>query len=167
MGIALSQPVQPGTTMNAVLAASSTAWTLLFAALVSGLTLAGARHAVLLSILLGAAAAFGYGLLGNFHDIAFGFWGSTAIILLPLLLFMGWLLARAVPGLEGKLIALLPLVFGGLYPCLAGLDPERESLYLNVCASLLLAFTAWQLLRRTGNPPATVPAGGTRAPATA
>jgi hypothetical protein len=146
--------------MNAVLAESSTAWTLLFAAMVSGLTLAGVRRAALFSILFGAAAAFGYGLLGNFHDIVFGFWGSAAIILLPLLMLLGWLVTRAVPGLEGKLIGLTPLVFGGLYPCLAGLDSERQTLYLNVCAFLFLALAAWQVLRRTSGPTATdLPSG--------
>jgi len=166
MGIALSQPAQPGTTMNAVLTEASTAWTLLFAAVLSALTLAGAPRAILLSVLLGAATAFGYGLLGNFHDILFGFWGSAAVILAPLLLFLGWLLARAVPGPEGNLIGLLPLVFGGLYPCLAGMDPEREMLYLNVCAALLLALTAWQILRRTSNPKAPAPDAAFHAAAT-
>ena len=149
MGIALAQPLQPGKTMNAVLAESSTAWTLLFAALVSGLTLAGVRRAALFSILFGAAAAFGYGLLGNFHDIVFGFWGSAAVILLPLLVLMGWFVTQAVTGAEGKLLALTPLVFGGFYPCLAGVDSERQTLYLNICAFLFLALTAWQILRRT------------------
>ena len=160
MGIALSKPAQPGTTMNAVLTESPTAWTLLFAALVSGLTLAGARHATLLSILFGAAAAFGYGLLGNFHDILFGFWGSAAIILLPTMIFLGWLVTRTIKGAEGKLLALTPLVFGGLYPCLAGLDADRSSLYLNVCAFLFLAFTAWQILKRTNGAASNVVAHG-------
>ena len=158
MGIALSQPPQPGKTMNAVLSEASTAWTLLFAALVIGLTLAGARNAALICILMGVAVAFGYGLLGNFHDIAFGFWGSATIILLPLLLALGWGLQRIVPGCTGKLLALAPLVFGGLYPSLAGLDADRQALYLNVSAFALLALTAWLLARRPDTASTTAPA---------
>lgn len=144
MGIALSQPAQPGKTMNAVLAETSTAWTLVFSVVVAGLTLAGARQPVLISILVGAAVAFGYGLLGNFHDIVYGFWGSAALILLPLFVALAWVVARAGSGL---IASALPL-FGAIYPCLAGLDSGRQPLYLNVCTFLFLALMAWLLSTR-------------------
>lgn len=147
MGIALAKPEQPGTTMNAVLSESSTAWTLLFAGVVSGLTLAGVRHAVLLSVFIGAAAAFGYGLLGNFHDLVFGFWGSAAVVLVPLFALLAWLGLRSVGGAAGKLLAVELIVFGVVYPSLAGLDAGRQPLYLNLCAATLLTAVAWQVRR--------------------
>jgi hypothetical protein len=145
MGIALARPEQPGTTMNAVLSESSTAWTLVFAGIVSGLTLAGVRRAVLLSVFIGAAAAFSYGLLGNFHDIAFGFWGSALVVLVPVFALLAWPVMRAVGGSVGKLLAGELVAFGVLYPALAGLDTDRQPLYLNLCAVFLLAMMAWQL----------------------
>jgi hypothetical protein len=147
MGIALAKPEQPGTTMNAVLSESSTAWTLLFAGMVSGLTLSGVRRAVLLSVFIGAAAAFAYALLGNFHDIVFGFWGSAMVVLVPVFGLLAWLVTRAASGPTGKLLAGELVVFGVFYPALAGLDAERQALYLNVCAALFLGMMAWQLRR--------------------
>jgi hypothetical protein len=52
---------------------------------------------------------------------------------------------RIVSGATGKILAAMLLVFGLLYPTLAGLDADRQSLYLNSCGILFLAFTAWQL----------------------
>ena len=100
MGIALAQPPQPGKTMNAVLSETSTAWTLLFAVLVCGLALAGIRHGVLYSLFFGVVLAIGYAILGNCHDILFGFWGSAAMILLPWLVLLSLLVARVAPGPE-------------------------------------------------------------------
>ncbi len=74
MGIALPQLPQPGEVTRAVLDETEPAWLLTFAMLALGLTLAGIRQAVLLSILFGTATAFGYGLLADFSDILFGFW---------------------------------------------------------------------------------------------
>jgi hypothetical protein len=145
MGIALARPEQPGTTMNAVLSESSTAWTLVFAGMVSGLTLAGMRRAVLLSVFIGVAVTFGYGLLGNFHDIVFGFWGSALVVLVPVFALLAVLATRMVNGPSGKLLGGELVVFGVVYPALAGLDTDRQSLYLNLCAVFLLAIMAWQL----------------------
>jgi hypothetical protein len=93
------------------------------------------------------AAAFGYGLLGNFHDIVFGFWGSAAVVLVPVFALLAWLVMRVVEGKPGRLLAGQLIVFGVLYPSLAGLDAGRQTLYLNLCAALLLAAVAWQLWR--------------------
>ena len=147
MGIALAKPEQPGTTMNAVLGESSTAWTLLFAGMISGLTLAGVRRAALLSVFIGVASAFAYGLLGNFHDIVFGFLGSAVVVLVPVFALLAWLVMRAAGGTTGKLLAGELVAFGVVYPVLAGLDPDRQALHLNVCAAGLLAMMAWQLRR--------------------
>jgi hypothetical protein len=150
MGIALSRPEQPGKIMDAVLAETPTAWTLLFAATIFGLSLAGIRMAVLFDILVGAAAVFAYGLLGNFHDIVFGFWGSAVVVLVPLFALLAWMLTRAVAGSAGKLLAIELVLFGILYPSLAGLDAPRQTLYLNLCAGILLVITTWQIVRWTG-----------------
>jgi hypothetical protein len=152
MGIALARPEQPGRVMDAVLAETPTAWTLLFAAMVFGLSLAGVRRAVLLDILVGAAAVFAYGLLGNFHDIVFGFWGSAVVVLVPLFALVAGVIIRVVAGLPGKLLAVELVVFGILYPSLAGLDADRQTLYLNLCAVVLLVITTWQIVLWTGNP---------------
>ena len=34
-----------------------------------------------------------------------------------------------------------------MLPCLAGLDAERQALYLDICAGLFLAFAAWLLAK--------------------
>jgi hypothetical protein len=39
------------------------------------------------------------------------------------------------------------LVFGILYPCVAGLDSERQSLYFNIAALLFIALAARQLIK--------------------
>ena len=165
MGIALPTLPQPGATTNAVLAETERGWMLLLAALLLGLTLAARPHAVLLAILISAAAAFAYGLLADFSDLLLGFWGTAAFILLPMLLLLAWLLTRLLPGREGRWLALQLLLYGILYPALAGLDPTRQTLYLNLCALLLLAGTAWQLAQklnpRTIPPPTPQPERGT------
>ncbi|HTS17445.1 MAG TPA: hypothetical protein VMP11_07725 [Verrucomicrobiae bacterium] len=150
MGIALARPEQPGRVMDAVLAETPTAWTLVFSAMIFGLSLAGVRRAVLLDVLVGAAAVFAYGLLGNFHDIVFGFWGSVVVVLVPLFAVIAWTITRIVAGLPGKLLAVELVLFGILYPSVAGLDADRQMLYLNVCAAVLLVVTTWQLVRWTG-----------------
>jgi hypothetical protein len=46
-------------------------------------------------------------------------------------------------------LASLFLIYGVVYPCLAGLDGSRQALYLNLCALALLLFAAWQLRSAT------------------
>ena len=151
MGIALPQLPQPGETTKAVLGETERAWLLIFAMFVLALTLAPVRQAVPLAILFGTATAFGYGLLADFSDLLFGFWGSAAVILLPLFLLLAWLLKRTVDGIGNSLAALL-LLFGLVYPSLAGLDWDRQSLYLNLCGLVLLAGLSWLLVKRLGQP---------------
>ena len=162
MGIELPTLSQPGETTGAVLAEAEKGWVLLFAAVVLGLTLAGSRGAVLVGVLVGCAAALGYGLLGDLSDTFLGFGGSAVLMFIPLLLALGWLTSRCLPTLEGKLISLELLLFGVVYPCLAGLDDVRQTLYLNVSAFIFLAIAAWLIVQRTGTPPTVAPAYGDR-----
>jgi hypothetical protein len=152
MGISLPSVPQPGAETKSVLAEVECGWLLIFAMLVLGLTLAEARHAVLLSVLFGAAAASAYALLADFSDLLLGFWGTAGLVLLPMLLLLAWLLARATPAF-GKLMAGQLLLYGVLYPSLAGLDDERQALYFNVCALVFLTLAAWQLARRPESAP--------------
>ena len=152
MGIALPQLAQPGETTRAVLNHTEDAWLLMFAALGLSLAIAAARHAVLLTILFATATALAYGLLADFSDLLFGFWGTFGLMLLPLFALYAVMLVR-IASAVGKGLAVQLLVFGVAYPCLAGLDPGRQSLYLNLCALGLLLFTAWRLyLTRLANP---------------
>jgi hypothetical protein len=161
MGIALPQLPQPGETTRAVLDETEDAWLLVFAVLLLSLTLASVPHAVLLTILFATATAFGYGLLANFSDLLLGFWGTAILILLPLFALLAKLLKRAAPGI-GKWLSVQFLLFGVLYPCVAGLDSDRQPLYLNLCALIYLSFTAWLLVKRLADekipaqPPVTV-----------
>jgi len=150
MGIALPGLPQPGATTRAVLNETDDAWLFVFAILTLSLTLADVRHAVLLTILFATATAFGYGLLADFSDLLFGFWGTAILILLPFFFLLARLLMRAAPG-PGKWLAAQFLLFGVVYPCVAGLDNERQSLYLNLCALAFLTFTAWLLVRNLMN----------------
>ncbi|MCG3147324.1 MAG: hypothetical protein PCFJNLEI_00763 [Verrucomicrobiae bacterium] len=134
MGIAMPALTQPGETTSAVLAQAGRGWVLVFAALVLGLTLAGQPHAALISVLLGSGAALAYGLTGDVSDSPLGFWGSAGVVLLPTLLLLGWLASK----LTTRWIMVQCVVFGAVYPCLAGLDDARQSLYLNGCAGILL-----------------------------
>ena len=122
MGIALPTVTQPGETTTAVLGG----WLLIFAALVLGLTLAKATNGILLSVLFGAAGGCVYGLLGDFNDFLFGFWGAAGFILLPAFVLLGWLLHRLTPSTSGRPLLMQWLLFGIAYPCVAGLDPERS-----------------------------------------
>jgi hypothetical protein len=146
MGVALPTPPQPGETTNAVLGQAERSWLLVFALLVLGLTIASVRRAPLISLLFGAAIALGYGLLGDFSDVLFGFWGTGVSILLPLFLLLAALIRKVLPTVVGRLMALQVLVYGILLPCLAGLDSNRQSLYLNLCAAMFLAFITWLLV---------------------
>jgi|GEM_PF-935721 len=150
MGISLPNLPQPGATTSAVLAEVETGWLLMFALLVLGLTLAAVPHAVLAAILFATATACAYGLLGDFGDLLFGFWGTAAFVLLPVFLLLAWLLARVAPGTAGRILAAQFLLFGVLYPCLAGFDGARRSLYFDLCALVFLAATAWRLTRSWG-----------------
>jgi hypothetical protein len=154
MGISLPTLPQPGATTNAVLDEVERGWLLIFAMLVLGLTLAGANHAPLLSILFAAAAACAYGLLADFSDFLFGFWGTAALILLPMFALLAWLLLRVAPAF-GKALALQLLLFGILYPSVAGLDADRQTLYFNLCALTFLALTAWPLAGKLSRDAAT------------
>ena len=146
MGISLPELPQPGETTRAVLEEADDAWLFIFAILALSLTLANVRHAVLLTILFATATAFGYGLLADFSDLLFGFWPTAILILLPLFILLASLLKRAAPEI-GKWLAVQFLLFGIVYPCLAGLDDNRQSLYLNLCALLFLSFTASLLVK--------------------
>lgn len=146
MGVALPELPQPGETTRAVLNEADDAWLLVFALLALSLTLAQVRHAVLLTILFSTATAFGYGLLADFSDLLFGFWGTAILVLLPLFALLTKLLMRTAPA-AGKSLAAQFLLFGVSYPCLAGLDADRQSLYLNLFAFGLLAFIAWLLVK--------------------
>jgi len=146
MGISLPDLPQPGATTCAVLNETGDAWLLVFAVLGLSFTLTGVRHTLLLAILFATATAFGYGLLADFSDLLFGFWGTAILILLPLFGLLAILLMRAAPQ-NGKWIAAQFLLFGVVYPCVAGLDDSRQSLYLNLCALEFLSFTAWLLIK--------------------
>ena len=148
MGISLPTVKQPGETTNAVLGEVEPAWLLIFAMLVLGLTLAGVEHAILASVFFATAAACGYGLLGDCSDILFGFWGTAAVVLVPGFLVLGWLLTHVAPQPPARVLALQFLLFGIVYPCAAGLDSDRQSLYLNIAVLVFLGFAAWQLICR-------------------
>jgi hypothetical protein len=150
MGVSLPQLPQPGATTRAVLDETTDAWLLVFAVLSLSFTLVGVRYAVLFAIVFSTATAFGYGLFGDFSDLLFGFWGTAVLVLLPLFGLLAFLLIRVAPRARaqaGKWIAAQFLLFSIVYPCLAGLDSDRQSLYLNLCALEFLAFTAWLLVK--------------------
>jgi hypothetical protein len=90
----------------------------------------------------------GYGLVGDFSDVLFGFWGTAAAVLVPAFAGLAWLLRKIARGPGGLLMAGQLLLYGIVLPCLAGLDDERQSLYLNICAGLFLAFVAWLVFQR-------------------
>ncbi len=154
MGVALPALPQPGEITNAVLGETERAWLFIFAMLALTLTVAQVRHTVLLTILFGAATAFAYGLLGDFSDLLFGFVGTAVLVLIPFLLVLAKLLTRLTTGVAIKALALQFLIVGILYPCAAGLDPGRQTLYLNLCAVGFLGFTSWVLAARVLNRPA-------------
>jgi len=49
---------------------------------------------------------------------------------------------KRINGGIGKMLAGLLILFGIVYPCAAGLSSNWQTLYLNLCALALLAFTA-------------------------
>ena len=146
MGVALPRLPQPGATTNAVLAEIERAWLLLFALLALAFTLVSLQHTALFTVLFGAGMAFAYGLLGHFSDLLFGFWGTAVLVLLPLFLVLAFLAMRVAGGSVGRLLAAQLMLFGIVYPCAAGLDAGRQTLYLTLCALVFLAFTAWRLV---------------------
>jgi len=97
MGIALPALPQPGAQTSAVLAEVERGWLLIFAMLVLGLTLAESKYAVLFSILFAAAIACSFGLLADCSDLLFGFWPTAGLVLLPMLVFLAWLLTKLAP----------------------------------------------------------------------
>jgi hypothetical protein len=145
MGVSLPTLPQPGATTNAVLGEAERGWTMITALLLLGMTLAKVRHAALLGVMFASALALGFGVLGDFSDLLFGFWGAALIVFLPLLVLLAWFVRRVVGDQTGTLLAALLLTFGLIYPMAAGLDAARQSLYLNICGGLFLAFTARQL----------------------
>ena len=147
MGIALPQLSQPGETTRAILNQTEDAWLLIFAALGLSLAIAGVRQAVLLTILFATGTAFAYGLLADFSDLLFGFWGTFVLVLLPVFTVCAWLLIRVAPT-AGKGLAVQFLLISLAYPTVAGLDASRQPLYLNLCALGLLLFTSWLLRQR-------------------
>jgi hypothetical protein len=151
MGIALPALPQPGAETSAVLAEVERGWLLIFAMLVLGLTLAESKYAVLFGILFAAATACSFGLLADCSDLLFGFWPTAALVLVPMLVFLAWLLTKLAPRPFSNLLALQLLLFGIIYPAVAGLDSDRQTLYFNLSALVFLAIAAWQLSRRLGN----------------
>jgi hypothetical protein len=149
MGISLPTLPQPGAATGAILAETERAWLFVYAMLVLGLVLAGIPHAVLLAILFGAVSACIYGLTGELSDFLPNFPGAALLILAPLFLLLAGLLVRSGAA-GGKLLALQLLLFGLLYPALAGLDSDRQALYFDICAIVFIAAAAWQLARKVG-----------------
>ena len=151
MGIALPELSQPGATTNAVLAEVERGWLLICSILLVALTLLRINapfEAALLTVLIGTASSFGYGLLADFSDLLLGFWPAAACIILPLFGLLAWLLIRIALGVLGKALAFQLIAYGVVYPTVAGIDPDRQSLYLNICCLGLLCFVAWEMLRR-------------------
>lgn len=148
MGVALPSLPQPGATTNAVLGEVERAWLLLFAMLTLTFCLLQVRHPALIAILFGTATAFAYGLLGDCSDLLFGFVGTAVVILIPFLLGLATLLTRVTSGAAIRILATQFLLVGIGYPCAAGLDPDRQTLYLNLCAVGFLGFIAWIIVTR-------------------
>jgi flagellar biogenesis protein FliO len=67
--------------------------------------------------------------------------------LLPLFLALAWLLRRVARPV-GQWLAAQLLLFSIVFPCLAGLDSDRSTLYLDLCGLALLGFIAWLLVKR-------------------
>ncbi len=140
------------------------AWLLISALLALTFTLAAVPHAVPLTILFSTAVAFGYGLLADFSDLLFGFWGTAALILLPMFLLLAWLLMRAAQQM-GRWLAAQLLLFGVVFPCVAGLDASRAMLYLDLCGLVFLGFVAWLLVKRLEQPESQLPPATAASPA--
>jgi hypothetical protein len=70
------------------------------------------------------------------------------MVLLPMMVFQAWLLTKLAPRPFSNLSALQLLLFGIVYPAVAGLDSDRQTLYFNLSALVFLAIAAWQLSRR-------------------
>jgi hypothetical protein len=149
MGVALPELPQPGAKTNAVLGETDRGWLLAVTMLLLMLTLAGAIHATVFTLLFGATIAFGYGLVANFSDLLFGFWGSMGLVLLPIYFLLGVIGMRVFPAAVAQRIVVQLFLFGIALPCASGLDPDRQSLYLNVCSLILLAFVAPLFIRPT------------------
>ena len=150
MGVALPTPPQPGATTNAVLAEVERGWLLLFAMLVLGMSLAGVEHAVLFSLLFASGTACVWGLVVDLSDLLFGFWPTAILVLIPAYVFLAWLLTRVVTSPASKALAFQLVLYGVLYPAVAGLDSVRQTLYFNLCTLTFLALAAWQLVRFFG-----------------
>jgi len=181
MGVALPPPPQPGATTSGVLAETERAWLLIYAALIfslvstrlgkeSGTKLelraksfvtqpdpqTGIATAVLLCIFFGTATACSYAMVADFSDILLGFWGTAGVVLLPMFLILAWLLKQVVPGRLGRLLVVQLFLFGLVYPAVAGLDTERQTLYFNLCTLSALGFIAFQWVHIHWNYPATI-----------
>jgi hypothetical protein len=152
MGIALPTVSQPGETTRAVLDEVERGWLLLFATLLLSLTLARAHYGVLLAVLFAAGGACIYGLLGDFSDVLFGFWGAAGCILVPLFAILTWLVIRFAPRSCARALAFQCVLFGLVYPCIAGLDFDRQSLYFDLAALSFLGFAGWQLAQTVTRP---------------
>jgi hypothetical protein len=148
MGVAMPKLDQPGETAADILGEVEVGWVLLFSVMLLGLTLGGLRWSALAAVLMGATTALAYGLAGSLFDTPLGFWGGAAVVILPILAAVCWLVTRLLPGVEGKLFAGCVFLFGVAYPLLAGWDARRDGLYLNLGALMLLGVTAVQLVRR-------------------
>jgi hypothetical protein len=144
MGISLPALPQPGATTTAVLEEAERGWMLVVATLFLTLALGQVKHASFIGTLFAIATALIFGLLGDCSDLLLGFVGATLLVVLPLLLFLAFSIRRIIGGKRGNLAAVLMLVFALAYPAAAGLDGERQSLYLNICGFLFLAVAAWQ-----------------------
>ena len=54
---------------------------------------------------------------------------------------------------DGKWVAFQLLLFGIAYPCLAGLDSARQTLYLNLCCVVFLSCVTRLLVKRLHDSP--------------
>jgi len=151
MGVALPALPQPGEITNAALGEIDRGWLLIMAMLLLTLTLSGANHAVILSLLFGATAAFAYGLVADCSDLLFGFWATASFVLCPLFLLLLLIAGRTLARPVARKVAIQLILFGLIFPCAAGFDPDRQSLYLNLCSLLFLAFLAPLLVKPNWN----------------
>ncbi|MCX7886153.1 MAG: hypothetical protein N3B01_02695 [Verrucomicrobiae bacterium] len=148
MGVEMPKLKQPGELAGNVLGEIRKGWLLVFAALLLAGTLAGFGYTPLLAVFACAAVALAYGLLGDFTDTPLGFWGAATVVLVPIFALLAIVIYRVSPAFAGRVAALQLLLFGLVYPLAAGLDNERQLLYLNLCGLVLVAAAALQLTTR-------------------
>lgn len=148
MGVALPKLEQPGQALSGILSEAPRGWTLFFALLWLGLTVAGGRGSGFMTLVCSIPIAFGYGLMADWTDAGLDWYWAFLLAVMPFVGLTVAVVRRRLGPVDGWILAAPLTLMAVGYPLGAGLDDGRFMMYRNLAGLLFLGTVVWLAVRR-------------------